>query len=289
MMFIAKEMSESGDSYYAYPVIKNETGCEGALPVYLHAIGKTKCERHVIRDHGYSHPQIIYTVAGEGTLVIDGESYKIPQNMGFYLPANAPHKYFSSGDVDWETRWVAMGGFAIENLFTELGLDNPRMVLIGNSAKLDKLFNEMYYSLTRDEYYGSMYAAGSLYSFILEFFKFAKSNGDPTVVKERSPMTKILDYIDSHYAEELTLEKMCEASLISPQHLCRLFRKKLNCRPMEYVAKKRIQEAKVLLANSPRNIAEIAKLVGYNNCNYFCITFKKYEGMSPTQYRKTMG
>ena len=107
--------------------------------------------------------------------------------------------------------------------------------------------------------------------------------------RPRTRLEQVLAYIDLHYADNLTLESMCSVSDVSPQHLCRLFRRKLNIRPMEYIAKKRIQEAKALLLNSPRNIAEISRIVGYNNCNYFCITFKKYEGVSPTEYRKTMG
>lgn len=288
-MFIANEMADNGKWYYVYPVINNEKGNEGSLPIYVYGIGLTECERHIIRDHGYPYPQVIYSTQGEGKLIVDGETYTISPNMGFYLPANIPHEYYCSSEEDWSTHWVAMGGFAVENTFRSLGFDRARVVELGNITRLEKLFNEMYYSLMRDNFYGSMYAAGSLYSFIIEFFKFSKTNDKPAHVKESSPITKVLEYIDSHYAENLTLERMCEASNISPQHLCRLFRKKLNIRPMEYVAKKRIQEAKSLLINSPRNIAEISKLVGYNNCNYFCITFKKYEGVSPTEYRKTMG
>ncbi len=278
-----------GNSYYIYPVINSEIGHEGALPIYVYGIGSNECERHVIREHGYAHPHIIYSVSGEGTLIVNGVSHTISPNMGFFIPAHTPHEYYSSTGENWSTKWVVLSGFAIEMTLTSLGLDKPYIVALGNTSKLDKLITEMYYSIIRDNFYGSMTAAGLLYSFLIEFYKCTSNQGKIDNLAANSPLNKVLAYIDLHYADNLTLESMCSVSDISPQHLCRLFRRKLNIRPMEYIAKKRIQEAKALLLNSPRNIAEISRIVGYNNCNYFCITFKKYEGVSPTEYRKTMG
>lgn len=73
---------------------------------------------------------------------------------------------------------------------------------------------------------------------------------------------------------------------ISKQHFCRVFKKKLGIRPLEYLARKRISKAKVLLINTDKSIYEIGKETGYNAANYFGIVFKKYEGISPGEYRK---
>ena len=62
--------------------------------------------------------------------------------------------------------------------------------------------------------------------------------------------------------------------------------RKLGIRPLEYLARKRISEAKVLLINTDKSIYEIGKETGYNDANYFGIVFKKYEGISPGEYRK---
>lgn len=288
-MFESNKVSDDGQWFYIYPILNEEKGHEGALPLHVFGLGITECERHVIREQGYSYAQIIYSKVGEGTLILDGETYTIGPNMGFYIPANVPHEYYCSGDGNWSTHWVVMRGSAVDDVFNSLGFDGPRVLKLGNTSRLDKLFNEMYYSITRDNYYGGMYAAANLYSFIIEFFRFSQNHGQSENFDLDAPLNKVLSYIDAHYQENLTLDILCQDAGISPQHLCRLFRKKLNIRPMEYIAKKRIQEAKALLINSPRNIAEISELVGYNNCNYFCITFKKYEGVSPTEYRKTMG
>ncbi|NLZ45599.1 MAG: helix-turn-helix transcriptional regulator, partial [Clostridiales bacterium] len=67
--------------------------------------------------------------------------------------------------------------------------------------------------------------------------------------------------------------------------LCRLFKECLNLRPFEYLARKRVQEAKTLLIEQHYTINEIASRVGYNDCSYFCAVFKKHEMLSPAEFR----
>ena len=76
---------------------------------------------------------------------------------------------------------------------------------------------------------------------------------------------------------------------MSVQHFCRVFKAKTGMRPMEYLAKKRIAEAKLLLLNTGESIGYIAASVGYSDQNYFGMVFKKYEGITPSEYRKQRG
>ena len=56
-------------------------------------------------------------------------------------------------------------------------------------------------------------------------------------------------------------------------------------RPFEYLARKRVSQAKVLLLEDKLNVNEIARAVGYNDCSYFCAVFKKHEMLSPAEFR----
>ncbi len=58
---------------------------------------------------------------------------------------------------------------------------------------------------------------------------------------------------------------------------------------MEYLAKKRISEAKILLINTGESIGYVSSAVGYGDQNYFGMVFKKYEGITPSDYRKQRG
>ena len=60
----------------------------------------------------------------------------------------------------------------------------------------------------------------------------------------------------------------------------------MKMRPMEYISRKRVTQAKELLLSTSKSIEEIAKLAGYDNPTYFGMVFKKYEGTTPTDCRK---
>ena len=96
---------------------------------------------------------------------------------------------------------------------------------------------------------------------------------------------KAVDHINYNYASPITMDDLCGAAGVSKQHLCLLFRNTLNMRPMEYTAKRRIQEAKALLMGTDKSIEEISEEVGFGSESYFCKLFKRYEGITPTDFR----
>lgn len=57
---------------------------------------------------------------------------------------------------------------------------------------------------------------------------------------------------------------------------------------MQYILSKRIYNAEILLQNPRYNIAEISRIIGYDNSLYFSRIFKKAKGMSPSEYRKNI-
>jgi YesN/AraC family two-component response regulator len=93
------------------------------------------------------------------------------------------------------------------------------------------------------------------------------------------------NYIDAHYNEDITIDELSEFVKVTPQHLCRIFKRHLDLRPFEYLAMKRIKEAKTLLSNTQMTVNDICHTVGYRDCSYFCAIFKRYELISPSEFR----
>ncbi|MDO4322721.1 MAG: response regulator [Lachnospiraceae bacterium] len=93
-------------------------------------------------------------------------------------------------------------------------------------------------------------------------------------------------YIHSHLSEPLSLESIAEDLHISASHLSRTFKKVLNESLTEYINKTRIAKAKEYLQTTDTLTYEIAELVGYHDPTYFSSIFKKYTGVSPTEYRQ---
>ena len=135
-----------------------------------------------------------------------------------------------------------------------------------------------------DKLQGNLRASGYLYSFLIELERCKSGTGSRNDVNRA--VIKCVDYIDNNYSQSITMEQLCEVSGVSKQYLCRLFRSVLDSRPMEYIAKRRIQAAKELLTGTKMSIEEIVEQTGFCDSSYFCKLFKRYEGITPTQFRK---
>ncbi len=94
-----------------------------------------------------------------------------------------------------------------------------------------------------------------------------------------------LSYINEHYFEDLTLEKLAKVSYISVNQLCKLFKSRLNTTAAKYIITKRIAEAKKLLAEG-KSVAETATLCGFQDYANFIRVFKKFVGTPPGKYSK---
>lgn len=95
-----------------------------------------------------------------------------------------------------------------------------------------------------------------------------------------------ISYIHEHLSEPLSLESLAQELHISASHLSRTFKKSQNESLTEYINRARIEKAKEYLKTSDTLTYEIAELVGYHDPTYFSSIFKKYTGVSPTEYRQ---
>ena len=97
---------------------------------------------------------------------------------------------------------------------------------------------------------------------------------------------KIKDYLDLHYAEDITLDDLATNVGYSKNYLCRIFRESTGNTINFYLNNARINKAVELLAGTDMDVAKISGVVGYNNVFHFIKTFKKLVGVSPGNYRR---
>lgn len=98
----------------------------------------------------------------------------------------------------------------------------------------------------------------------------------------------ILNYIDEHFTEKLSLDELAEKAGMSPNYFSSFFKKISGISLWDYISNKRINMAVQLLRENGlgKNILEIATLCGFNNTTHFNKMFKRITGMTPTEYKK---
>lgn len=108
--------------------------------------------------------------------------------------------------------------------------------------------------------------------------------------QNRNVVKQAVEFIDSHYMdEELSLNKVAHVANVSANHFSALFSQNMGQTFIEYLTGLRMNKAKELLRCTSKRSSEIAGEVGYKDAHYFSYLFKKTQGMTPSEYRKTGG
>jgi len=115
--------------------------------------------------------------------------------------------------------------------------------------------------------------------------KIQKEIEKPDIETSNLIVAKTIEYIEINYSRKITLKGMADELYISPNYLCRLFKRHTNRNLMEYVTGYRMNKAKKYLKDIQYKVSEVAEMTGYNDTKYFSSTFKKIYKMTPLEYR----
>lgn len=110
--------------------------------------------------------------------------------------------------------------------------------------------------------------------------------GKELLMQQTKPIRVIKEFIETHFAESITLESAAEQVNLSANYVSAIFRKETGVTFSEYLTAKRMEHAVELLRKTDLPIARISEQVGYNDVKYFSKLCKKTLGMKPSEYRK---
>ena len=94
--------------------------------------------------------------------------------------------------------------------------------------------------------------------------------------------------MNSQIGQKLTLDDLCTHSGMSKASISALFSNQLGRGPIEHFIYLKTELAKKYLREDNYNITQIAYMLGYSTVHYFSRQFKKFTGMSPSQYTNSV-
>lgn len=101
------------------------------------------------------------------------------------------------------------------------------------------------------------------------------------------PIRLVLDFIHEHFSEKITLEMLAELTGLSTFYLSTLIKKETGLMLMDNINSIRVEESKKLLHDENNSIIDVAQQVGFAYQNHYSTVFKKFTGLSPTEYIKS--
>lgn len=224
---------------------------------------------------------IMYIVKGSCDITTTDKNFTAKSGEFVLLDCYVPHRYGHKNA--WEAAWLHFDGALARNYFEEIISHHGHVLNPDNSQGLvhlmDKICDSFRNSKPIVEPTFSRYITNILDGFLVP---------SPEKKKSRTHTTTIADsiaFINEHFHEDISLEEIAEKANLSLFHFTRIFAKETGFTPHQYLINTRISAAKFMLKSSETSVKDIAFSIGFNSESSFCSTFKKWEKITPSQYR----
>ena len=108
----------------------------------------------------------------------------------------------------------------------------------------------------------------------------------PRVWTKDERMKRVLEYIHTHIAESIDVEELAGIGCVTKTYFIKLFKREFGFSPIQYINKKKVERAQLLLFTTAKPIKEVAYMLGFSDQNYFTRLFRKLTDATPHEYRK---
>ena len=253
---------------------------------------------HNDTDQGFpnhKHPalEIILCAKESYSITIKEETFKLHEGDIIFIPPMEEH--FIQAPEGGE-RFILLFDVAFFDYFhsQDQVLDyfsHPKVLGINNASHLYPFvysgINKIIQLYFKNEEMNEL----EIYSELLKICRLMCNSTEETGKEETSTHSEIYDkfvrvlsYIETNYAEDMSLESVAKTAGFSKYHFSRLFKQYTDTTFYDYLCTKRIMVAKkLLLTNIP--VTDVAFQTGFNNLTTFCRCFKKYTGYSPSSFK----
>lgn len=237
---------------------------------------------------GRNDYQLLYIASGKGYFYFKGSenaTVVTKGNMVLFRPKEPQVYYYYAVDKT-EVYWVHFTGWKVEEYLDRYELPKEENVFFtGVSPDYPWIYNQIIRELQlQRENYEDMIRLFLRHIFLTinRYIKEGKQTKNDTI----NDIERAVHYFNENYSKPISIEQYASEHLMSVNWFIHNFKNVMKIPPMQYIVSLRIAAAKGYLENSNKNITEIANTVGYDNALYFSRLFKKYTGMTPSEYRE---
>ncbi|MBW8347827.1 AraC family transcriptional regulator [Bacillus sp. IITD106] len=250
-------------------------------------------------DHHYHDGyEILYLVSGNVYYFIEGKTYHVTNGTLLVINKNAVHKLVNSSNTTFERVTLLFKSEFIEDILNSswsydvFSIFSSRQNILRLESKDQNLIETLFDKIINEFSFHPPGYEDSLKLFLLEVLIFIKRLMDTKYKYNEVETTfthkkvfEIVNFINQHYYEQLTIESISKKFYISSSYFCKVFKENTGFTFIEYLNNIRIKEAISLLKENRYKVGEIAEKVGFESLTHFGRVFKKITGYSPVQYR----
>lgn len=174
--------------------------------------------------------------------------------------------------------------------------DPAHLSLVEQPTLQDPLLTQIGFALWREleqpSPAGKLYAQTAAQMLAVHLLRHYTTVGDSIAALAQGlthqQLKRVMDFVQEHLHQDLSLEALARQTGFSPYHFARLFRQTTGESPHQFVLRQRIERAQRLLKERHVPLAHIALETGFANQSHFTQVFKRHLGLTPRAYRQDL-
>lgn len=265
------------------------------FPLEFHHVTSSH-PQYIMSFHWHVEFEIIRILSGTFSLTLDEYEVSVPSGSVIFVPAGALHSGIPD-DCIYECIVFDMNMLMNKN---DSCCRHIRQI-IDHEVNLQIVYPDSYNDIhqitwtlfdamaSKEEGY-QMVVLGTLYYLFGTIFSKGWYSTAPIQTprshKRVVQLKQALEFIESSYTSQVTLEEISQSVNMSPKYFCRFFQEMTHRTPIDYLNYYRIERACYQLLTTDQSITDVAYSSGFNDLSYFIKTFKKYKGTTPKKYLK---
>ncbi|WP_219638773.1 AraC family transcriptional regulator [Cohnella sp. CFH 77786] len=237
------------------------------------------------RESVFDCNRFLYIRSGRGRLWALGREMELIPGTLCILLSGTPHRIaVDPGDV-LNIQWCHFhASYGDRDIYRTLSL--PMTVLVDNKSAVSSLFDKLIRELNQDRITSRLRIKAMMLELVsLYLEELPRGIGRIHPTQELQKIDTVLQYIDEHLADNVTVEELARQVYLHPNYFIVFFKAMMGYSPIQYVNHRRMEIAKTLLLQPDCNVSDVAARVGMQ-IYYFSRMFKAHTGLTPSRYRK---
>jgi AraC family transcriptional regulator of arabinose operon len=252
----------------------------------VHALGTRERMRPcIVNRPAGTGDYLLMCFHGEVELWRDGQPQLAPGRTMVIWDPDSGH-YYGNRTRHWWHSWIHCAGATVAGLLRASGLPcniplngiDPMLL----EAGIEGIHREITGNVRPDE----VVVANLLHNVLRQVARSSQAQGGASAVPPA--YLELRRWLESHFAERITLEELAQRVQCSVPHFCNEFKRHFASSAIEFVIRLRLSRATMLLRDRNHRIGDIARAIGYDDIHHFSKLFSKHLGCSPRTMRKRL-
>ena len=222
-----------------------------------------------------------------------GQEGRLGEGSLTIVPAEAPTRWQLGRQGDVRHLHLFLQPGFIGAVAAEAGVYPDRVEIVPTIGARDPRFEQIGLALLgelhADGLGGRLYAESLATLLAVQLLRHQSAAGLPTPRRAArlsvAALARAGEYVEEHLADDLSLAALAGAVGLSPWHFARLFRASTGLSPHQYVIRRRVERARLLLASTDRSLASIAQDVGFASGSHLATHVRRLLRVSPNSLR----